>query len=79
MSSLVSGVCEEWERGGGSAAEPTATRLAAARAGMVPTGHRGTSRDVADAALFLASDESAFITGVILPDDGGFTLRAGTH
>ncbi|WP_328377415.1 SDR family oxidoreductase [Streptomyces sp. NBC_00440] len=53
--------------------------VAAARAGMVPMGHRGTSQDVADAALFLASDESAFITGVILPDDGGFTLRAGTH
>ncbi|MGW1836414.1 SDR family NAD(P)-dependent oxidoreductase [Streptomyces sp. NPDC002067] len=51
--------------------------LAAARAGMVPMGHQGTSQDVADAALFLASDESAFITGVILPVDGGFTLRTG--
>jgi NAD(P)-dependent dehydrogenase (short-subunit alcohol dehydrogenase family) len=45
---------------------------------MVPMGHQGTSWDVANAALFLASDESAFLTGVVLPVDGGFTLRAST-
>lgn len=53
--------------------------VAAARAAMVPMGRQGTGQDVADAALFLASDESAFITGVVLPVDGGFTLRAGTR
>ncbi|WP_019546642.1 SDR family NAD(P)-dependent oxidoreductase [Streptomyces sulphureus] len=47
------------------------------RAAMVPMGHQGTGDDVAGAALFLASDESAFITGTVLPVDGGFTLRAG--
>lgn len=36
--------------------------VAAGRAAMVPMGHQGTSEDVANAALFLASDESAFIT-----------------
>ncbi|MDH6523083.1 NAD(P)-dependent dehydrogenase (short-subunit alcohol dehydrogenase family) [Streptomyces sp. SAI-135] len=50
--------------------------IADQRAKLVPMGHQGTAQDVADAALFLASDESAFITGVILPVDGGFTLRA---
>lgn len=53
--------------------------VATQRASLVPMGHQGTAQDVADAALFLASDESAFITGVVLPVDGGFTLKTGTH
>ncbi len=36
----------------------------------------GTAQDVADAALFLASDESRYITGVLLPVDGGLAARA---
>jgi len=36
-------------------------------------GRFGSPREVADAALFLASDESSFITGHALPVDGGFT------
>lgn len=36
-------------------------------------GRFGTAREVAGAALFLASDESSFITGQALPVDGGFT------
>jgi NAD(P)-dependent dehydrogenase (short-subunit alcohol dehydrogenase family) len=47
------------------------------RAGMVPLGRQGTAWDVANAALFLASDEAAFITGVILPLDGGQSARVG--
>ena len=34
-----------------------------------------TPEDIAAAALFLASDEAAFITGVALPIDGGYTAR----
>jgi NAD(P)-dependent dehydrogenase (short-subunit alcohol dehydrogenase family) len=34
----------------------------------------GTARDVANAALFLASDESDWITGITLPVDGGSTI-----
>lgn len=37
----------------------------------------GTAWDVAYAALFLHSDESAFITGVALPVDGGQSARIG--
>jgi NAD(P)-dependent dehydrogenase (short-subunit alcohol dehydrogenase family) len=37
----------------------------------------GTAWDVAHAALFLASDEAQFITGVVLPVDGGQTARIG--
>jgi NAD(P)-dependent dehydrogenase (short-subunit alcohol dehydrogenase family) len=46
--------------------------VAAARGGRVPLRHKmGTAWDVANAALFLASDEANFITGVALPVDGG--------
>ena len=37
----------------------------------------GTAWDVANAALFLASDEAGFITGVALPVDGGSSVRVG--
>ena len=37
----------------------------------------GTAWDVAYAALFLASDEAKFITGVLLPVDGGQSARIG--
>ena len=37
----------------------------------------GTGWDIAYASLFLASDEARFITGVILPVDGGQSARVG--
>ncbi|WP_220752168.1 SDR family NAD(P)-dependent oxidoreductase [Apilactobacillus xinyiensis] len=40
-----------------------------------PLGRNGQPIDVANAILFLASDESAWTTGVILPVDGGVTSR----
>ena len=48
------------------------------RNARVPLGGKmGTAWDVAQAALFLASDEARFITGVILPVDGGQSARIG--
>jgi NAD(P)-dependent dehydrogenase (short-subunit alcohol dehydrogenase family) len=47
------------------------------RASMVPLGRQGTAWDVANAALFLASDEAAFITGILLLVDGGQAARVG--
>ena len=47
------------------------------RASMVPLGRQGTAWDVANAALFLASDEAAFITGILLLVDGGQGARVG--
>ena len=47
------------------------------RASLVPLGRQGTAWDVANAALFLASDEAAFVTGVLLPVDGGQAARVG--
>jgi NAD(P)-dependent dehydrogenase (short-subunit alcohol dehydrogenase family) len=40
-------------------------------------GGMGTARDTANAALFLASDEARFITGAVLPVDGGMSTRIG--
>jgi NAD(P)-dependent dehydrogenase (short-subunit alcohol dehydrogenase family) len=51
--------------------------LAEARARHVPLGRQGSAWDVAHAALFLASDEAAFITGVVLPVDGGQAAIVG--
>ncbi|MCC6441970.1 MAG: SDR family oxidoreductase [Armatimonadetes bacterium] len=39
------------------------------------TGAFGQPEDIARAALYLASDASAFVTGVVLPVDGGWTAR----
>lgn len=39
------------------------------------TGDFGPSNDVANAALYLASDESSFVTGSVLTVDGGWTVR----
>ena len=48
------------------------------RDARVPLGAKqGTAWDTAYAALFLASDEAKFITGAILPVDGGMGVRVG--
>jgi cyclopentanol dehydrogenase len=39
----------------------------------IPLGRIATTQDVSNAALFLASEDAAFITGVSLPVDGGLT------
>jgi NAD(P)-dependent dehydrogenase (short-subunit alcohol dehydrogenase family) len=41
------------------------------RDAMSPTGKQGEAWDVANAALFLASDAAAYVNGVVLPVDGG--------
>jgi 3-oxoacyl-[acyl-carrier protein] reductase len=43
----------------------------------IPLGRLGTPRDVANAALFLASDEAEYITGTTIVVDGGQTLPEG--
>ncbi len=53
-------------------------KVRAARNARVPLGGKmGTAWDTAHAALFLASDEAKFITGALLPVDGGMGTRVG--
>ncbi len=40
----------------------------------IPLGRMSDGADIANACLYLASDEAAFITGVVLPVDGGRTI-----
>jgi NAD(P)-dependent dehydrogenase (short-subunit alcohol dehydrogenase family) len=40
---------------------------------MLPLGRIGRPEDIAHLAVYLASDESSFVTGAALPLDGGLT------
>lgn len=51
----------------------TDAQASADRAKLVPLGRQGSPWDVAEAALFLASDAAGFITGAVLPVDGGMS------
>ncbi len=52
--------------------------IVARRDSQVPLGGKqGSAWDIAHAALFLASDEAKFITGVLLPVDGGQSIKIG--
>ncbi|CAK4863467.1 unnamed protein product [Aphanomyces euteiches] len=44
-----------------------------------PQGHLGTPEDIADAILFLASDQAKFITGTVLYVDGGYAAYHGAE
>lgn len=55
---------------------PNPTELRATWDKMHPLGRIGQPLDIAQGALFLASDESSWITGQTLPIDGGVSCRA---
>jgi NAD(P)-dependent dehydrogenase (short-subunit alcohol dehydrogenase family) len=57
-------------------AEPEAFRKL--EAGM-PMGRMGKVKEIAQAALFLASDKASYITGTTLIIDGGLTASCGLH
>jgi 3-oxoacyl-[acyl-carrier protein] reductase len=56
-----------------------AARLDAEEANSIrdnyPVGRWGAPEDVANAALYLASDEASFVTGIVLTVDGGLTIQ----
>lgn len=45
--------------------------------GHTPMGRYGTPEDLIGAAVWLASDASRFVTGIVLPIDGGFSAFSG--
>jgi NAD(P)-dependent dehydrogenase (short-subunit alcohol dehydrogenase family) len=51
--------------------------IRAEREALVPMKRMGTAWDVANTALFLASDEARYITGVLIPVDGGLLAKVG--
>jgi NAD(P)-dependent dehydrogenase (short-subunit alcohol dehydrogenase family) len=51
----------------------TPETLVVKRGGQVPMGRPARPEEIANAALFLISDEASYITGVALPVDGGAT------
>lgn len=51
--------------------------IRAERDALAPMGRMGAAWDVANAAVYLASDEAAYVTGVLLPVDGGLLLKRG--
>ncbi|MGW6460697.1 SDR family NAD(P)-dependent oxidoreductase [Streptomyces sp. NPDC055078] len=55
-------------RAGGVPAEPAPV------GGVVPMGRPGTADEVADGIVFLADDRSRYITGTVLPIDGGYLV-----
>jgi NAD(P)-dependent dehydrogenase (short-subunit alcohol dehydrogenase family) len=62
-------------RGGFDARGDQAEALMAQLIASVPLGRLGTPEDVAYAVLYLAADESRYVTGAELVIDGGFTAR----
>lgn len=55
----------------------THDEIRAERDCLVPIGYMGSAWDVAHAAVYLASDEAKYVTGVLLPVDGGLLLKRG--
>ncbi|HEU0115590.1 MAG TPA: SDR family NAD(P)-dependent oxidoreductase [Thermomicrobiales bacterium] len=55
--------------------EPGGPEYLAAIEAMHPMGRIGEPREVAQAILFLASDDASFITGAVLPVDGGYLAQ----
>lgn len=66
---LVAEMAEHHSRRGSLSAEEGLRRLARKK----PIGRHGTAEEIANAALFLASDEASFITGSSVVVDGGAT------
>lgn len=61
---LVKGLFDDSEQG---------KRLKQSRMGTIPLGRFGKPADVAELAVFLASDESSWLTGTAIPLDGGLS------
>lgn len=71
VNSIIPGPIDKTE--GMKRLAPTPEALAAV-AGSVPLGRLGEAKDIADAALWLASSNASYVTGTVIPVDGGWLL-----
>ncbi len=71
LNSIIPGAIEGTE-GMARLAPGEAAHAAIAR--TVPLRRLGQKQDIAEAALFLASSSASYITGAVIPVDGGLTL-----
>jgi NAD(P)-dependent dehydrogenase (short-subunit alcohol dehydrogenase family) len=72
---IIDGLAEEYAKGEKDHNQAY-DKMIATRNRLSPTGKMGTGWDTANAALFLASDEAAYVNGHLLVVDGGITVRA---
>lgn len=54
--------------------DPKQAAAEAERLKKIPLGRYASTKDIANGIMFLASDDASFITGAILPIDGGYTI-----
>jgi NAD(P)-dependent dehydrogenase (short-subunit alcohol dehydrogenase family) len=52
---------------------PASQEVAASLLSHIPLGRPGETEDIAQAALYLASDDAKYVTGHVLVVDGGWT------
>lgn len=69
---MTDAIFAEFASNSGSSAEEVETMLCAA----IPFGARGVPADVAGMALFLASDDSSYVTGAEFKIDGGWSVTS---
>jgi NAD(P)-dependent dehydrogenase (short-subunit alcohol dehydrogenase family) len=72
VNSVIPGPIEGTE--GMARLAPTPDKMSAIAAG-VPLGRLGTARDVANLVMFLASPFAAYVTGAVIPVDGGWSTN----
>ena len=75
INSVVPGCIEGTEGMRRLAPTPAAEKVAR---GTIPMGRFGTTQEVADACLWLASPMASYVTGVVLPVDGGQSLSGSS-
>jgi hypothetical protein len=71
----VNAICPGWIKSAMTRESSTDPERQREVIGLHPLGRMGVPEDVAGAAFFLASDDAAWVTGIALPVDGGYTCR----
>ncbi len=71
----INAVCPAFIRTPMAVSDPPNLEGEARMAAAHPIGRLGTAEEIAATVLWLCSDASAFVTGLALPLDGGYTAK----